>query len=255
MTNNKSPHLLTVLLVQVLLATMLVACRNQATPAPQQSTTPQQAQAAAQQSSTPAPPPLPEIIGLFDPTKDGTEFVAVPVLNECGTVGKPIDCIVKKITVSTPPYYLPGMPHTDVDTAIRSYDINQVTFQLLEEGMYETFACATTVFTSRRYTPDDADPPSKWNCEAWKDPRQYNEFVVGHKFRLGRKGEIISFREADQEMVYYFLSLGRCSSVHECQNVARKAILPNFWWENIPPDAWGRYRDYAARQEQRNTPR
>ena len=226
------------IVVLAMLALTIGACRNQAAPSSQQSTTPQQAQAAAQQpaphESALVPPTLPEIIGSFHPNDDGTEFVAVLVPNECGTVGKPTDCIVKEIEVSTPPYSIYGV-------AISSYYIDQVTFEL-QEGGYETFTCVNHLYGTSLH-----EEPIVWNC----DDKEL--FVAGQKFRMGRKHNILSFRQNDG--VAYFLSLGKCASVHECQDLARQAILPNFYWLEIPSDAWKRYHDYEARQEQLNTPR
>jgi len=189
----------------------------------------------------------PEIIGAFNPREDGAEFIAIPVLNECGTYAKPEECVVKEVRVATPENY-----------GISSYIIHQVTVKL-QEGGFETFACATDI-----YNWDDQPPgyykPKIWNCSEDYDgnyPLYDASRVVGQKYRFGRENETITFRPDgnNSKHVYYFMTLGKCASVHECQDIPRQIVFANQFWESVAPRAWDRYRRYWANQRQLSSPR
>ena len=221
---------------------------------------------ASAASSTPVPPQklemrqkAPGIAGTFNAAEDGTEFIAVSVPNECGTYAKPEECIVKEVKVSTPPIY--EMDGVELNPPWSSYDIQQVTFKL-QEGGYETFACAVAV---REDEDHPAPKPETWSCDQTQHYLEI-ELVAVDRYRFGRNKETISFRPyRDPKLkedriynpneVYYFMSLGKCASIHECQSVPRQRTIPNYYWEKIAPQAWKRARDRAAREARLNSPR
>jgi hypothetical protein len=119
---------------------------------------------AATPAPAPAPAPMPEIRGIVT-QKDGTEFVAEAVLNECGTNADPTDCLLKTVHIESDPYLicpqcqpivsreLTALQHqiepTNTDVVYmndygktkNTVDVTQITLQL-EDRSYLALGCA-----------------------------------------------------------------------------------------------------------------
>jgi len=187
-----------------------------------------------------------EIEGIIDPKHDVASFVGTPVPNECGTIGQPVDCLEKEVTVNlSEPWHAPfGGVRTDSS-------FYQWTLKT-QDGGYITLAYAFNVSLGDEpnYNPDDhlvgSECPTK--------------IEVGKPYRFGRNGETVVFRYGDHgEYRSYFLLLGKCSSVRECQSIPRRMQLSPNWKEAVAPWEWQEFRQRKQQAEQRkeylDTPR
>jgi len=195
-----------------------------------------------------------KIDGLIDPKHDKTSFIGTIVNNECGTIAKPEDCKIKEVKVQLSAPFIPEGQEELYRRAgappITDALIQQLTVRKQDET-YLTFACAYGVSTN----DDGSETVFPHQC--------YDELDVGRQYRFGRNGNTVSYGFTDELLrenhislqQNYYLSLGNCSSIHECQNIPRRLSLSPKWEESVAPWHWELAQKRREREGYLNTPR
>jgi hypothetical protein len=183
---NLMPAKMVAVALALLLTVVIVACQRQSDQANAKHDTgtagvPATAATQPQPESVPPIERPPDVIGYPKP-QDGVAFTGVFVLNECGTIGSPTDCLAKE---------LPQHSYTGPAS------VYQVTLKI-ERGAYETWACVLE--TDLRDNINDfikwhigADFNEAWSCGADEnnDGPAVIDLVAGQKYRFARKGNTI----------------------------------------------------------------
>lgn len=183
----------------------------------------------------------PAIRGEFDKTRDGTEFAATIVTDKCGTIGFPEDCWQKR---SVPIVGGAGfVDRTTLGLADGSYMMLDFAFMTQEFGTPPVVSIGPTYpwgsSAARKQLPDETNP----------DSLEPIEMKLNQKYRFGRKGNTVVYREsqisAGQKVLdsNYFLLLRECrGSVEKCQaHNEPYSELIELWHERsdiVGPEIW-----------------
>lgn len=216
----------------------------------------------------------PKIIGITDSDHNATAFAGTVVLNECGTVGKPEDCKIKDVTVPlTSPECDPdalrmarqnGWP--DSTACHPNIGIRQLTLKLAD-GSYMALAPAFSVIHDK----NDVNP----SLQMEEFDSLVAHSIVEHLFDVDTQYPFNRYRDTASYTYYldrgkgeedkspqwrvYFLIVGECASLHECQDAPQQRRYAVKWWKSIAPWEWeaqARAEQAAEREQERlNTAR
>lgn len=204
--------------------------------------------------------PQDAILGEFDKTRDGTEFVATIATDKCGTIGDPQDCWQKKNVrlvggagfLDRTTLMLPDGSYMMLTFAFITKEVETAGSRVLSVGPVYP-ATKTTQQSLDETNPDALDPM---------------EMKLNQRYRFGRKGNTIVYRDHCPAEVKpyqylcsnYFLLLRECrGAIKECQTHDEPySELIERWHRDagvVGPEIWERGRAEQREWDRLNTPR